>query len=191
MYRKIEDFNKDWAYESEATLKMIKNLTEASLNQRVTSEGRSLGFLAWHLIVTHAEMLTLAGLTIPAPGEPDNVPASAAEIAAAYERSARSVAEQVAKNWSDASLLQEVEMYGEKWTLGYTLASLIRHEAGLAYSSRGASSRPDDGAHAAGGFAGAGRLWPVAGRMGAIRHAGAAMMPTRCFDENTSTLVVK
>lgn len=129
MYRKIEDFSKDWAYESEATLKMIKNLTNASLGQRVTPEGRSLGFLAWHLIVTHAEMLTLAGLTIPAPGEPDNVPSSAAEIAAAYERSARSVAEQVAKNWSDASLLQEVEMYGEKWTLGYTLASLIRHEA--------------------------------------------------------------
>lgn len=129
MYRKIEDFSKDWAYESEATLKMIKNLTDASLSQRVTSDGRSLGFLAWHLIVTHAEMLTLAGLTMTAPGEPSDVPASAAEIAAAYERSAHSVAEQVAKNWTDASLLREVEMYGEMWTLGYTLASLIRHEA--------------------------------------------------------------
>lgn len=129
MYRKIEDFMNDWAYESEATLKMIKILTDASLHQRVTAEGRSLGFLAWHLILTQGEMLGLAGLKVEAPDEHSKVPAKAAELVAAYERSSRSVAEQVSRNWTDALLLREVDMYGEKWTLGYTLASLIRHEA--------------------------------------------------------------
>lgn len=129
MYRKIEDFKKDWAYESDATLKMIKNLTDAALTQRVTANGRSLGFLAWHLTVTHGEMLARTGLTVEAPGEHTKAPAVAAEIVAAYERSARSIAEQVLKNWTDASLLREAEMYGEKWTLGYVLWSLIRHEA--------------------------------------------------------------
>ena len=47
MYRKIEDFGKDWAYEVESTLKVLNALTDESLSQKVTEDGRSLGFLAW------------------------------------------------------------------------------------------------------------------------------------------------
>ncbi|MDZ7290774.1 MAG: DinB family protein [candidate division KSB1 bacterium] len=128
MYRKIEDFKKDWADESEATLKVLKSLTDASLSQRVTPDGRSLGFLAWHIVTSQGEMLGQTGLATQAPEENAKEPSTAAEIVTAYERSSRSVADLVLKNWTDASLLEEVEMYGQKWTRGYVLASLIRHE---------------------------------------------------------------
>lgn len=129
MYRAIDDFQADWAYERDATCKILKNLSDASLAQRVTPEGRSLGDLAWHITLSIGEMLGRAGLTIEAPAENEGVPSSAAQIVAAYVRAARSLEEQVLQNWSEASLLEKVEMYGEQWTRGYVLASLIRHEA--------------------------------------------------------------
>ncbi len=129
MLRKIEDFQKDWAYEVESTGKVLNALTDESLSQKVTPEGRSLGFLAWHLTQTLGEMLGLVGLTIDAPGFDQDVPASAAEIAAAYEKAARSVTEEVNKNWTDETLLQEDEMYGETWARGITLFYLIAHQA--------------------------------------------------------------
>ena len=64
MLRKIEDFQKDWAYEVESTGKILNALTDESLSQKVTEDGRSLGFLGWHLTQTLGEMLGLVGLKI-------------------------------------------------------------------------------------------------------------------------------
>ncbi len=64
MYYKIEDFLNDWEYEREATLKMLTNLTDESLNQRVTEQGRSLGFLAWHITISVGEMMSRTGLKV-------------------------------------------------------------------------------------------------------------------------------
>ena len=129
MLRKIEDFQKDWAYETEATLKVLNALTDESLGQKVTPTGRSLGFLAWHLTQTLGEMPGRTGLTIDAPSHEAEVPTSAKEIAASYAKAARSVAEEVSKNWTDETLLQSDDMYGETWTRGQTLYVLIIHQA--------------------------------------------------------------
>jgi uncharacterized damage-inducible protein DinB len=129
MLRQIEDFQKEWAYESEATLKILRALTDESLNQKVTPTGRSLGFIAWHLTLTLGEMLSKCGLTIDAPAEDAALPASAAEIAAAYEKGAKSIADEVGKNWTDETLLQTDNMYGETWPRGVTLFALIAHQA--------------------------------------------------------------
>ena len=49
MYKSIKDFQNDWAYESESTSKVFGALTDESLGQKVTDDGkRSLGFIAWH-----------------------------------------------------------------------------------------------------------------------------------------------
>ncbi len=61
MLRKIEDFQKDWAYEAESTGKILNSLTDESLSQRVNEGGRSLGFMGWHLTQTLGEMLGLVG----------------------------------------------------------------------------------------------------------------------------------
>jgi uncharacterized damage-inducible protein DinB len=129
MIRKIEDFQKDWAYETEATLKVFNALTDESLGQKVTPTGRSLGFLAWHLTQTLGEMPGRTGLTIDAPSHESEVPSSAKEIAAAYEKAANSVTEQVTKSWTDETLLQTDDMYGETWPRGITLFLLITHQA--------------------------------------------------------------
>ena len=129
MLRKIEDFIKDWEYEAEATGKVLNALTDESLSQKVTPDGRSLGFLAWHLTLTLGEMLGLVGLKIDAPGHDQESPASAAAIATAYEKAAKSVADQVKTNWTDETLLQEDNMYGETWARGLTLFYLIAHQA--------------------------------------------------------------
>lgn len=129
MLRRIEDFQKDWTYEAEMTGKVLKTLTDESLGQKVTADGRDLGFLGWHVTQTLGEMLGLVGLKIDAPAHDLPRPDSAAEIAAAYEKAARSVTDQIAANWNDETLLQTDEMYGETWARGLTLFYLITHQA--------------------------------------------------------------
>jgi uncharacterized damage-inducible protein DinB len=129
MLRTIEDFQKDWAYESESTLKILNALTDGSLDQKVTPSGRNLGFIAWHLTLTLGEMLAHCGLKIDATAENAECPTSAAAIAAAYEKGAKSVGEEIAKNWTDETLLETDNMYGETWPRGVTLFALIAHQA--------------------------------------------------------------
>ena len=129
MLRTIEDFQKDWVYEAEATTKILKALTDESLGQKVTPTGRSLGILAWHLATTLGEMLGQVGLKIDGPGQTEECPRSASAIAAAYEKAAKSVGEEVGKHWNDETLLQEDNMYGDTWKRGVTLFALIAHQA--------------------------------------------------------------
>ena len=127
MLRKIEDFQKDWKYEQDATLKVLNALTDASLSQKVSPGGRELGFLAWHLVLTLGEMPKHVGLVVDAPAPDAPAPTSAAEITAAYEKAATSLAGGVAK-WNDETLLQEDQLYGETWNRGTTLFNMIAHQ---------------------------------------------------------------
>jgi len=129
MIRKIKDFQESWAYEAEQTAMLFDKLTDNSLNQRITEDGRSLGFLAWHIVLTLGEMLMKVGLTINCPPEDTEPPAGAGEIAETYKRAAQSVSEEITKNWSDETLEIEDEMYGMTWTRGTTLSMLINHQA--------------------------------------------------------------
>lgn len=129
MYRKIEDFQRDWGYETEQTIKLFNNLTDEALHEKVIPHGRSIGFLAWHLAQTMNEMLGLVGLKIDAPGFEKTVPYSVSEIVSTFEKAANSVKEEIAKNWTDETLLQEDNMYGETWSKGQTLLYLMLHQA--------------------------------------------------------------
>ncbi len=129
MFRKIEDFERAWKYESEQTVKLFNELTDDSLNQKVSEEGRTLGFLAWHLAVTLEEMPKLVGLTIDAPNPETECPTVAKEIVSAFEKGANSVRIEVTKNWTDETLEIEDQMYGETWSRGMTLFYLIAHLA--------------------------------------------------------------
>jgi uncharacterized damage-inducible protein DinB len=128
MYRKIDDFVLDWKYESGATLKILRVLTNDSLKQQVTPEGRSLGFLAWHLVLTLSEMGSKMGLQVTAPTEDSEQPTNASDIASTYDISSKSVLEAVRRSWTDASLYDEIPMYGEMWKRGGALSSLLLHQ---------------------------------------------------------------
>jgi len=128
MYRTIEDFKKDWGYESEMTAKIFGKLTDESLTRRVTEDGRTLGFLAWHIVVCLG-MATEAGLPFEVPAEyGSKPPAGAAAIKTAYEKYAAELIASVEAHWKDGNLLEEVEMYGMTWTRGYALLAMVKHQ---------------------------------------------------------------
>lgn len=130
MFRSLDDFARSWSQETDGTLKVLRSLTDASLAQRVVPGGRTLGFLAWHLTCTLAEMGGHAGLTVIGPTEkthPD-VPARAADIATAYEAAASSLAAAVRAQWTDAQAGDLIPMYGEQWPKGLVLSILIAHQ---------------------------------------------------------------
>ena len=129
MFRKIEDFKEAFQYESETTLKVFKNITNSALNNKPYNNIRSIQRLVWHITMTLGEMLGKSGLTIDCPEEHSAPLNDINAIYKVYETAAKSVLEQVGKNWSDADLLEEVEMYGEKWKKGIVLTVLIKHEA--------------------------------------------------------------
>ena len=129
MFRKIEDFEKIWKYETEQTTKLFSLMTDESLSQKVTEEGRELGFIAWHLAQTMEEMLKLSGLKVNAPTPETTCPSIASEVTEAFELAAKSVLEEVKTNWTDESLIEEDSMYGEKWARGLTLYNLAAHQA--------------------------------------------------------------
>ena len=131
MFRRIADFEKYWASESEATLKILRTLTDASLEQPqpLDPDGRTLARLAWHVTGTIPEMMARTGLTVTGPEYDSDPPSSASAIAAAYEAAARSLLAQVRNNWNDAALDIEDEMYGERWPRAYTLQALVIHQA--------------------------------------------------------------
>lgn len=131
MFRTIDDFAGTWAQESEGTLKFPRNLTDASLAQPVVPGGRTLGFLAWHITCTLAEMGEHAGLPVTGPTDkthPD-VPSRAADIAITYAAAAASLVAAVRARWTDAQTSDLIPMYGEQWPKGLVLYSLIAHQA--------------------------------------------------------------
>lgn len=128
MYYKVEDFLKDWKYESESSMKIFNALTDDSLNVKVTGEGRSLGFLAWHITQSIGEMMNKTGLNIMGYDEKQDAPVSSKEIADAYKQVSDSLIDGIKTNWTDDKLMLEDEMYGEKWKKGSTLGILILHQ---------------------------------------------------------------
>ena len=128
MFRTINDFLDGWKYESEATLKVFENLTDISLNQKVTSTGRSLGFIAWHITNTIPEMLSKTGLPFSYE-ENTPVPTSVETIKNIYQKSSKAVTDLISKNWKDEMLNDDINMYGQVWKRTSVLSSLIAHQA--------------------------------------------------------------
>jgi uncharacterized damage-inducible protein DinB len=128
VYRSIHDFTSDWKYESEATGKLLEALTDASLSQSVTPRDRTLGRMAWHLVLSIPEMMNRTGLRLDGPDDSAPVPAAARAIAGAYAQVADGLLAAVEKSWTDATLDVEDDMYGERWKRGTTLDVLIKHQ---------------------------------------------------------------
>jgi uncharacterized damage-inducible protein DinB len=129
MIRRVSDFLEDWAYEREATLKILHRLTDASLGRKVCDEGRTMGYLAWHLVLSMGEMMRRTGLSLGGPPEDSPAPASALAIAEAYEAVSEALEQGIQSTWTDEILEKEDEMYGERWKRGKTLGVLILHQA--------------------------------------------------------------
>lgn len=129
MLRHVDDFITLWKNEASSTQKVLDALTDASLSQAVDAEHRTLGRLAWHTSGTVKEMMERTGLHVDGPDEHAPVPTSAREIAETYARSAKSLEDQVTANWTDSTMLESDDMYGERWMRGQTAHALVLHQA--------------------------------------------------------------
>lgn len=127
MFVTVESFEQDFVKETASTRKLLDALTDASLGQQVGPGYRTIGQLAWHLVVGYDNLaqLDLQFDYIDASVPP---PSSAAYIAEAYGRTTRAALEAVKRQWRDEELQVVKEIWGMQWKKGYTLFNFIKHE---------------------------------------------------------------
>lgn len=128
MYRNLQDFLEEWDIESHLTLNIIRALTNESLSQRIVDNGRTLGFLAWHITCTISELMNKTGLKITGPMEDSEPPDNVDEIISAYQESSNAMIEEVETKLKDSNLFDELELYGEKWIRWRVFDMLIKHQ---------------------------------------------------------------
>jgi uncharacterized damage-inducible protein DinB len=128
MFRTIDDFINLWSRELEATQKIFKHIPDRALPQAVDPQGRTLARLAWHITTTIPEMMSRTGLKFGGVDEHAPVPAGAREIFQVYTATAISLLETVKTSWSDDTLRQKDNLYGQEWTRSETLTALVLHQ---------------------------------------------------------------
>jgi uncharacterized damage-inducible protein DinB len=128
LFRKVEDFLGSWANESGGTRKILAALTDTSLKHAIAKDHRDIGRVAWHIVCSIPEIANRTGLKVDGPTDKEPIPTSVAAIQKAYDKAAGMLLEQVRQYWTDETLKQEDDMYGEKWARGLTLGILINHE---------------------------------------------------------------
>jgi uncharacterized damage-inducible protein DinB len=128
MFRKISDFEKTWTNHVQGTMKVLNAMTQASMSQPVADGHRTLGRLAWHNVTTIAEMAPYTGLKFTSVSKDAPMPGTLDEIRKAYADVTLELLQQIKAHWTDETLLQEDDLYGEKWARGMTLYVLIVHE---------------------------------------------------------------
>ena len=129
MYNKLSDFLNEWKYESESTLKVFEQLTDDSLNKKFNDDVRTPGRLAWHLVTTIGEMVQRTGLKFDVTPEDAPIPAIVKEICSEYKRSSDGMIAALKNEWTDESLNEDVNLYGQTWKKGTVLTVLVKHQA--------------------------------------------------------------
>ncbi len=126
MYSTLASFAADFDFETEATLKVLRQLTDESLAQPVKPGSRTLGDLAWHIIETLEELPRHAGLEVPVPEKPSA--RTAAGLTGAYSAAAEDFKTALQTQWTDARLQDNFAMYGETWSGSTVLSALLFHQ---------------------------------------------------------------
>ena len=128
MFRKTDDFLKAYEALNEGTFKLLEQLPDDKLDQSVGEGYRTLRQLGWHIVVTVPEMMKLTGLPLSAVDPDSRPPQSKTDIIEGYKLAAEELVGAVKAGWNDDSLTEEVEIYGQKWQRGFSLAALVNHE---------------------------------------------------------------
>ena len=128
MFRTMNDFYDTWKDEAKGTQQVLDALTDESLTQNFTEGHRNLGRLGWHLATTLEEMIEHTGLKFSAADFHKPVPEKAEDVAEAYSFTNQSMITAMKDNWTDETLDEEFDMYGEKWTVATILKVLLLHQ---------------------------------------------------------------
>ncbi len=133
MFRMMTDFHNSWKHESAATLKVFDAIPDSAIEQAVADGHRTLRRMAWHLVESLIEMPGRMDLEVDGRhfltgrGTICEPPASMQAIRDAYAKASASLVKGLA-GWTDADLIKEDDMYGEKWKRGASLMVLVGHQ---------------------------------------------------------------
>ena len=128
MFRRLDDALTLFRHEFAGSARVLAALTDDSLLHRWSERQRTIGELAWHIVVSQREIVGKTGLAWNAPGKKDPSPASAARIHSVYVDSAKAFLSALERKWTDETLAIEDEIYGERWSRGRTLFVMLLHE---------------------------------------------------------------
>jgi uncharacterized damage-inducible protein DinB len=128
MYRRVDDFLEQYQNLAEGTARILGALTEASLDQEVAEGHRTIRRLAWHIVITVPEMMNRTGLGLSSVDQHTPPPETADSIREAYDAVSSELVDAVTANWSDATLAETDDMYGQTWARGASAHALILHE---------------------------------------------------------------
>jgi uncharacterized damage-inducible protein DinB len=129
MYSSTEAFKKDWQEEAKKTLTLFRSLNNKTFHVQPHPHVRSAARIAWHITDTIGEMMSKTGLHIDNYNEEESdVFWNVEDLCTAYESYSNNLIQQLSNNWKDATLQEELEIYGGKQKKGEILQMLITHQ---------------------------------------------------------------
>lgn len=127
MYTTVAELVAEWRGESALTQKVMDALTDASLAQPISPEGRTLGRIAWHIVTSTPEFLAQFGLTGPAVDGVTAVPSTANAIADAWRKVSGDAADAMEQQLTGQSLQEVQDVFGRPLTKAATVLLLLKH----------------------------------------------------------------
>jgi len=128
MYQSLNDFFKSWEFEANCTQRLLNNLTDESLKQEITSENWTLGRIAWHTVAAIRIINLNSNLAFEGPTKDYPVPTSAQFIADSYSQVNNAFVQAVKTNWTDQTLHEHINFFGQEMRIGTLLMFLIQHQ---------------------------------------------------------------
>jgi uncharacterized damage-inducible protein DinB len=128
MFRNLNDFIQNWELEAASTQRVLDNLSQESLSQKVAENHRSLGELAWHLVEAVPHMMTSIGLKLEHAERQNNEELSVKEISDGYRQMTKGFQNAVKEEWNDEKMTSMVDFFGQKLPLGAVLLVLLQHQ---------------------------------------------------------------
>ncbi|MEH7308062.1 DinB family protein [Neobacillus drentensis] len=128
MFQTLDGFFKLWNIEVDATQKILNQLTDESLPKEVTPQNWTLGRIAWHTVTAIGVVASRTDLSFDSPNQDYPVPTSAKFISDSYQQASSALSQAVKNQWTDKSLSEEQEIFGQKMSKGDILLFLIQHQ---------------------------------------------------------------
>ena len=127
MFGTIAEFIEEWNGEAALTQKLMDTLTDPSLRQPVSPDGRTLGRIAWHIVISIPEFLSRFGVTIEKVENAAAVPSSSRDIAESFRKISVLAADAVKRQWTDDTLKQVQNAFGRNLSNAAILSLFIKH----------------------------------------------------------------
>lgn len=128
MFQTLDGFFKLWNFEADATQKILNQLTDESLSQEVTPQNWTLGRIAWHTVTAIGVIASRTDLSFDSPNQDYPVPTSAKFISDSYQNARSALYQAVKKQWTDKSLGEVKEFFGQRMSNSELLFFMLQHQ---------------------------------------------------------------